>query len=231
MSALYARLLIVPLSGSTITRITDMWERWATSSFPDDFDGVSIVVLNDREFVRAPERFDVLRREPPTTLDALVTRLGDDAERVVGEAQLSYADAATLQLRVDTATDTIADDDPRLSALEATADRDEWLEASADEPCALRRGIVDRVTLRAVAALQVWDDTIGHFSVFTRAADRGHGLAAQVVSPVIAASLDLGVVPQWRALLRNVASQRVADKLGFVPLGRQMFVRVRLDQG
>jgi RimJ/RimL family protein N-acetyltransferase len=230
MGALYARLVSVPLSEHTLVRVEQMWGRWEQREIPDDFDGVSVVVLNDRVFVRAPERFRALRQSPPITLDALVSVLGDDVARVVGEARLSYAERSALHLPADDGVVSIADDDAGLAALAHDANRAEWLEASADEPCAARFGIVDDDALRAVAALQVWDDTVGHYSVFTRAADRGRGLAATVVSPAITASLDLGLVPQWRAQVGNGASQRVADKLGFVPLGRQMFVRVRPDQ-
>ena len=120
----------------------------------------------------------------------------------------------------------LEDGDARLGALEASSDRTEWLESSADEPGECRFGIVEGDSLLAVAALQVWDDALGHVSVFTAAAARRQGLAARAGAAVVERALALGVVPQWRSRIGNDASASVADRLGFVALGKQMTVRV-----
>ncbi len=52
------------------------------------------------------------------------------------------------------------------------------------------------------------------------------GTLRLVATDDIEHALTLGCVPQWRSLIGNEASARVGDKLGFVDLGRQVFVRV-----
>jgi RimJ/RimL family protein N-acetyltransferase len=104
---------------------------------------------------------------------------------------------------------------------------EEWLEASADEPGAARVGIVEEGALLAVASLQIWDDIVGHVGVYTHHDVRGRGLAARTASAVIRDAIARGLVPQWRARIDNEGSVAVAARLGCVPAGRQIFVRVR----
>jgi RimJ/RimL family protein N-acetyltransferase len=89
------------------------------------------------------------------------------------------------------------------------------------------RGIVDGRNLVAVGSLSVWDGGVGHIGVFTRAESRGRGLAGAVTTPLVTEAFDRGLVAQWRSRFGNDASAAVADRLGFVALGHQMFVRVR----
>jgi RimJ/RimL family protein N-acetyltransferase len=216
----------MPLRPETVARVLAMWERWPETN---DIPSVSVVVIGDRTFSTAPPHLRPRLTDPPRNLDALVElieRAGEVVERF-GEARLAYGDDGTLQLPDAGNLVAIADDDPRLAALERAADRAEWLEASADEPCVSRFGVVEHGELLALAALQVWDGGIGHFGVFTRASARGRRLAGRAASAAISDGLRRDLVPQWRSRDGNEASARVADRLGFDPLGRQMFVRVR----
>ncbi len=217
----------MPLWPETVERVTAMWERWASDAVEDEFVGVAVVVIGAHRFLRAPRHLRDRLVDPPVELDELVARLEGDVERVVGVARLAYADGGSLQLAPSDDLIAISDDDARLVALAHAAERAEWLEASADEPCVARLGVVEGNDLLAVATLQVWDDAIGHFGVFTRADARCRGLAGRTATGVIRLARTRGLVPQWRSLIGNDASAAVADHLGFVPLGRQLFVRVR----
>ena len=125
------------LSDHTREQVVAMWDRWARNEFADDFRGVSVVEVWDRRFVRAAEPArSRLGADVPFDLDTIVDRLGDCVDSVVGVARLAYADDASLRLVDPGPLATIADDDARLAALEDASDRFEWLEASADEPCA-----------------------------------------------------------------------------------------------
>jgi RimJ/RimL family protein N-acetyltransferase len=219
------------LRPETIDRVLAMWQRWAGDAVDDEFVGVGVVAIGDHRFLRAPHHLRDRFIDPPIELDDLVARLGSDLERVVGAARLAYADDTTLRLADPGALTPIGDDDPRLAALERVADRAEWLEASADEACEARLGIVDGDELLALATLHVWDETVGHFGVFTRADARGRHLARRTASGVIDLARARDTVPQWRSRIGNDASAAVADRLGFVPLGRQLFVRVRQPPG
>ena len=216
------------LGAETIERVSTMWSDWAADAFPDDFDGVSVVSFAGRRFVRAPAHLDAyVRDDPPVDLDALAARLVDHVVHRSGAAWLAYGEPRSLQLADTNGVVTVADDDQRLARLERRATTDEWLEASADEPGAARVGVVENGELVAVAALQIWDDAVGHVSVYTHHAARSRGLGARTASAVVEAAIERGLVPQWRARIGNEASAAVADRLGFVAAGHQIFVRVR----
>jgi RimJ/RimL family protein N-acetyltransferase len=220
----------VQLGRSVLERVEVMWERWEGAQLPDDLHGVSVVTVGARSFVRAPAHLrDRIACDPPSDIHQLVEQVSDVLERVVGIADLWYADDETLQLAHPGPLQTVADNDPRLHALAGNADRFEWLEASADESCATRLGIVEHDELLAVATLHEWDHTVGHFGVFTRADARGRGLAPRTASAAIAIARSRGLVPQWRSRVSNTASAAVARRLGFEAIGRQMSVRVRND--
>jgi len=214
----------VDLQAETVERVRAYWRGWQQR---DAAGSVSIVVIRDALFIYAPEPLRTrLRADAPADIAALVEMLGDDVERVVGEARLAYADDATLRLVASEGVTDLADGDARLAALEAASDPYEWRESSADEPAECRVGILASDSLLAVGALQLWDRALGHVSVFTAPPARKRGLASQVGSAVVERARFLGVVPQWRSRCGNEASARVAHKLGFVAVGRQMTVRL-----
>ena len=176
----------------------------------------------------APERLRPrFAGHDPLDLASLVHLLGDDAASVGGEARLAYGDVSTLRLVTTNEFPVIAANDTRLVAMEAISDVSEWQEASADEACDLRVGVLEAGALVALATLQNRGGAIGHVSVFTAAPRADEASPPEPARPWSRRTLTLGLVPQWRSRLGNDASARVADKLGFVALGQQIFVRVR----
>jgi RimJ/RimL family protein N-acetyltransferase len=111
--------------------------------------------------------------------------------------------------------------------MQAGADPDEWSEGSADKISDARYAVVEGGDVVAVATLGFWDETVGSIGVFTDARARGRGLAGCVASVAAIATMRRGFIAQWQSLVDNDASARVADKLGFVPLGGRVVVRVR----
>jgi len=219
---------VVGLQLETVERVLAFWRAWEAESVPPD--RVSVVVIGAERFTRAPERLrgriDV---EIPGDLSALIEILDDDVEHVVGAARLAYTDETTFRPVATGGVTDVGDDDARLAELTAAADRSEWSEASADEACEVRYGLVDDDSLLAVATLQNWNDVLGHVGVFTAEHARRRGLASRVGTAAVSRALALGLVPQWRSRIGNDASARVADQLGFVALGRQMTVRVKVQ--
>ena len=153
--------------------------------------------------------------------------LGNEVAEIVGEARLAYADAQTLRLVGTDDVSAIEDGDTHLATLRAASDPDEWSEASVEEACECRFGVVRNDVLLSVATLRNWEHILGHVSVFTRAHARGRGLARTVASAAVSHAEALGLSPQWRSRIGNDVSARVANTLGFVDLGSQMTVRVR----
>jgi len=215
----------VSLQAGTVERVHAYWRGW--EALGDESGSVSVVVLGRDRFVRAPARLRGSVGESVIDLRSLLPLLGDEIERVVGEARLAYADDASSRLVSTDGVVDVDDGDAELAALETVSDPNEWSEASVSEPCEHRFGVVEHGALVAVSTVQAWADALGQISVFTTAPARGRGLGTRVGSAAVARSLGLGVVPQWRSRIGNHASERVADGLGFVPLGRQFTVRLR----
>jgi RimJ/RimL family protein N-acetyltransferase len=217
----------VPLLPETVERVRDYWRKWQDA--PARFDTVSVVVLDEHRFAWCPDRLrSSLARALVTDLDSLVATLGDEVERVVAAPRLCYADASTVQLAAPTdRAIEVPDDDLRFVAMTARAERAEWKEAGADEPCDFRYGIVERDALMSVATLRVWNETLGHIGVYTDIRARRRGLARIVASAAVRRALRLSLVPQWRVRIGNEASLRVAGEMGFVSCGRQFVVRIR----
>ncbi len=106
-------------------------------------------------------------------------------------------------------------------------DAEEWGEAGMDEPGSQRFAVIDNGTIVATTNVRHWGTTIGHIGVFTAPTARRRGLAAVVGSAAANYCVEAGLVPQWRSRIGNVASACAADRLGFVPAGRQIHARVR----
>jgi RimJ/RimL family protein N-acetyltransferase len=215
----------VGLPVETVERVRAFWSAWeAQSVLPDR---VSVVVIDHQRFTCAPERLrGRIDDEAPADLSSMIEILGDDVEEVVGHARLAYTDAAAFRPVARDGVTSVGDHDVRIAALRAASDPGEWSDAAPDEQCEHRCGVVENDSLVAIATLRVWNDTLGHVGVFSAAHARRRGLASKVGSAAVTYALTLGLVPQWRSRLGNEASERVADQLGFVALGRQMTVRV-----
>jgi RimJ/RimL family protein N-acetyltransferase len=158
--------------------------------------------------------------------DDMLARLDDLGGCVVGAARLSYADEATLKAPDTSAVEDIDVHDPRLARMEAAADHDEWWEAVCLPKDDIVQAAVDADgELEAIGMIEDWSGITGHIGVITRADCRGQGLAGVVAGAAAQRALEQGMLPQWRARVGNDASQRACERLGFVTLGVQIFVR------
>ena len=154
---------------------------------------------------------------------------GGALERVVGPAEIRYADAATLRaVGGDTSARLLAmADAAALEGLRRACSETEWAHAgsrSVEHPAA---GVFVDGELAAVAGYEVWGGRIAHVGVVTHPGHRGRGLGASAVEHVVRAAVDTGLVPQYRTLASNVPSLRIADRLGFVPYAVSLAARVR----
>jgi RimJ/RimL family protein N-acetyltransferase len=218
-------LVRVPLRDETVERVLTMWQdRNAVH------DNVSVVELAGERFVAAPPHVRAQLDGVEPEVNAVLAALGRDAA-VVGDARLAFADDATFRARPIDGVERIADDDPRLHRLATRADTSEWLEASADEPADARYAAFEGGQIVAIATYGAWHATVGGIGVFTDAAARGRGLAGRVATAAVAEVFGAGLIAQWQSHVRNAASARVADKLGFVALGGRQIIRVRPAAG
>ena len=160
---------------------------------------------------------------------AAVERVGIDglagplrAVDTLGPAELAYADAAGFR-PAPGPVEWLEPADPGLRPLldaVPPAEAGESGLAEADSRLAVVRagGVVV-----AAAGWHDWPAGTAHVGVLTAAGHRDRGLAGRVAGAVTAAALERGLLPQWRA--RVAPSQRVARRLGYRTLGRQLSVR------
>jgi RimJ/RimL family protein N-acetyltransferase len=80
--------------------------------------------------------------------------------------------------------------------------------------------------LKAIAAIEPWDQQLAHIGVVTHPVARNQGYATRAVALATEFALDAGLLPQYRVLERNLASRRVAAKLGFRAYGWTMAARL-----
>jgi RimJ/RimL family protein N-acetyltransferase len=155
---------------------------------------------------------------------------GDLLERVIGPAEIRYADAGTLRPAPREARVRLLDaaDAPALERLRRACSETEWEHGGRELGAGLIAGVFAEDELAAVAGYEVWDGTIAHIGIVTHPAHRGRGLGASAVHHVARAALRSGLVPQYRALASNTPSLRIAARLGFVPYAESLAVRLRV---
>ncbi len=76
----------------------------------------------------------------------------------------------------------------------------------------------------AACGYRHWPQRIAHLCVLVHPDARGRGLARRVAAGAIAAALEEGLLPQWRA--RGETSKAVARRLGLIEVGSQLSFRL-----
>jgi RimJ/RimL family protein N-acetyltransferase len=163
-----------------------------------------------------------------STADGLRGLLGPrDVARVIGPAQLSYADAASFKpVNVAPARKLEAADRVQFEALQAACDPADWDAKGFELEARQTFGAFgDGGELLAVADFEVWAEQIAHLRVVAHPQARGQGHGVRAVAAAATHALDSNLVLQYRALRDNRASLRVAAKLGFQSYGWSMAAR------
>ena len=149
--------------------------------------------------------------------------------RVIGPALLCYADESCFRppplegARALTASDAAA-----FAMLKARCVPEECEAKEFDLESGNTFGDLDASgALRAVANFHIWSDRIAHIGVITDAEARGRGHASRAVGVATQEALRVGLVPQYRVLSDNLASRRVAAKLGFEEHGWSVAARLK----
>lgn len=97
---------------------------------------------------------------------------------------------------------------------------DSWF-SNAVTACAMKSGQV-----LAMAHLTSVSARYGNIGVYTNAQWRKRGLSTAVSSMVARRIQDMGLIPVWSTGEDNIASQRVAQKLGMTEYGKRMYLIV-----
>ncbi len=161
--------------------------------------------------------------------DGLAAALCSVASAVIGPAYIGYAAAGSKLERSTHAARALGPEDvAAVDALEEACDPTEWEHGGSaiGHPCS---GVFVEGQIAALAGYEVWGGTIAHISVVTHPGFRGRGFGGSVVAHVAKRAIVAGLVPQYRTLQSNVASIRVAERLGFE--GYAVSLAVRLGRG
>ena len=142
--------------------------------------------------------------------------------RVVGQAVLAFADRyVTLDGLRDV---SVADDAAAAVALEKACPPDDVAEVGLAELSRVFVTLDDREQPTAGAGYDEWQGILGHLGVLTPPEQRRAGRGTVAAALALNDALDVGLVPQWRARVDNVASRRLARRLGFTEVGTQTTV-------
>ena len=154
---------------------------------------------------------------------------GEHVEKVIGPAEVWYADASTFRPSFGESPARLLgpDDAEAVEALRRACEPLEWEHGGSHPgPHPAAGGFVDG-HLVALAGYQLWNRRLAHLSIVTHPAHRGRGHGAAAVSALVPEAMARGLVPQYRALRENAASLAIARRLGFVPHSVGLSIRFR----
>lgn len=151
----------------------------------------------------------------------MVARLEFFQPRPIGTASLSYRDAR-LTSRVSVTTGPA--DPTMVEELQEEVSADEWHESGLSDMPQHWAALTPDGRIAALAGFERWGADIAQMGVAANRTERGRGYAAAAAGEAMTAAMNDGLIAQWRCQVGNTASQRLAARLGFTPLGRQAAV-------
>jgi RimJ/RimL family protein N-acetyltransferase len=163
------------------------------------------------------------------TREAARALVGPDATLVLGPSRHAYLDAATfVPTRPCDARRLCPDDGPEITAFRGSIDDAEWNESGfgSEDPDVMWGAFAD-ARLSAMGNMTDFAGRPADVGLVTHPSARGRGLGASLAGAMIADALPAIPVIRYRALETNTPSLRVAEKLGFVPDGGNIAVRLR----
>ena len=142
--------------------------------------------------------------------------------RLLGQATLAFQDGYVALDGLDSLT--VTDDPAAVVDLEKACPPDDVAEVGLAE---MDRALVTLDELdqpTAGAGYVEWEQIIAHLGVLTPPTFRRRGFGLRAAALATNEALDVGLVPQWRSRIENLASRRTAARLGFVEVGSQTTV-------
>ena len=200
--------------------------------------GVFLLRLDDGCTIGAPgdvagrvrSRADAADVDTVFTRDGARALVAEDAALVLGPSIHAYVDPrGVVEQPPCDARPLGPSDDDVLARLHAAVDDDEWGEGGFARQAPYAEvvwGAFEDGDLVAAGNLTDFDGRPADVGIVTRPDSRGRGLASRLVSMMVADALRTVPVVRYRALESNAASRRVAAKLGFVPDGANIAVRL-----
>ena len=178
-----------------------------------------------------PEHAETLRAllsalPPGCSPDDFARALETISSALIGPASIAYAESVPPPTHPARALGP--DDAPAVDALRQSCDAAEWAHGGGDleRPCA---AVFVGGQIAALASYEVWSGAIAHLYIVTHPGHRGRGFGRSAVAHLAGCAIAAGLLPQYRTLVSNRASSRLAEALGFCHYAMSM--AVRLDRG
>ena len=151
-------------------------------------------------------------------------------EKLVGPAFIGFAMENTLVVPSGPKARPLSEADVRaVDELRASCTPLEWEHGgSAIEENPSFGAFDEDGCLAALASYKKWNRRIAHLYVITAPHRRSGGFGSAVVGLAARSAMDLELVPQYRTLMSNSPSMRVAEKLGFEQYGFSVYLKVQI---
>ncbi len=194
-----------------------------------DYHGVFALFRDGRIMASVPpQRADTLQTllsalPPGCSPDDFALNLEPISSAVIGPASIAYAPAVPPPTHLACALGL--NDAPALDALRQSCDATEWAHggSSLERPCS---AVFVGGQIAALASYEVWSGTIAHLSIVTHPSHRSHGFGRSAVAHLAGCAIAAGLLPQYRTLVSNRASSRLAESLGFCRYATSVAVRL-----
>ncbi|MCE0521362.1 MAG: GNAT family N-acetyltransferase [Methylacidiphilales bacterium] len=148
------------------------------------------------------------------------------SDTVIGPAFIGYADEITLRSISRPVRLLTSEHQSLVTALQATCPEIEWQHGGTRIGERPAFGVLVGDDLASIAGYEIWGGAIAHISVVTHPRYRKKGHARVAVTHAARHALEHGLVPQYRTLISNHASMRIADFLGFHPVATSVAARL-----
>jgi hypothetical protein len=224
----------------------------AATQAPNGFGGDGLVIAGSDDHQAAPRGWtgiiellgDVVIACPANLADSLRAALsGSSNEQILdpsyvtdllrpketlGPAKLFYGGLSlkhpSLSRRV---VGPVGADDPRVKEVMGDATEDERSESSVTRAIwGAYVALADDGTPASVCAWRDWPHQVAHMGSLTAASLRGQGYGLVAAQAAFNAAVEIGRIPQWRALRSNHASVALAQRLGLRLVGQQLSVHL-----
>lgn len=150
------------------------------------------------------------------SVDWLAETLREDVEKILGPAEVTYADPTNFGPPEGNAARVLSETDmPAYAALQAALSESDYEASGFTAGVFPAFGVFQDSILCAGSNYVVWEPSIAHIHVATHPEYRRRGFAKDTIRALAVHAFERNFILQWRALASNTNSLSLAYDLGF----------------